>query len=416
MNGRVARWSFHNCLALLFVCIAVFASSSSGATDSVHDRRANDTRLALIIGNGAYRTTRPLNNASNDARLMAKALKQLGFTIVGGARGEPLIDADRKTMRAAIQSFGEQLARYTPAAIGLFYYAGHAVQVNGKNFLIPIDAEIRREVDLEDEAISADAVLRQMVYSRQGLNLLILDACRDNPYRSLSRSMGGEGLASILGPYGSLIEYSTGPNEVAADGEESNSLYTSALAEVMLVPGLQVEAVFKRVRAIVIDKTGLRQVPWEASSFVGEFYFSGDPRLKNAQLPTPPPPLSAEQLQAYNASILRQRSVFTGFPVDQYQLSPATYRMLDDFARTIKNDLPASLKFEINGHTAIAGKLGYNIALSMSRAESVRNYLISRGVSANRLKAQGFGPLELLDKVDVNSALNNRLEIVALRL
>ena len=178
-------------------------------------------------------------------------------------------------MRLAIQSFGERLEHLGPNAVGLFYYAGHAVQSNGKNYLIPVGASISREPDLEDEAVSADAVLAQMKYAGARVNLLILDACRDNPFRSFSRSLS-QGLAQMKeAPHGSLIAYSTAPGEVADDGDGWNSPYSAALAKAMQVDGEPVEDVFKRVRASVWDATGNRQLPWESSSLFGDFYFKG---------------------------------------------------------------------------------------------------------------------------------------------
>jgi formylglycine-generating enzyme required for sulfatase activity len=252
-------------LLLTFSLAFIVSAQGIGKQDS------KDLRVALVVGNGAYGVS-PLRNPPHDARLIADKLKQVGFTLVGDGSATPLIDADRNAMRRAVHSFGDRLAAAGPTAVGLFFYAGHAVQSGGKNYLIPIGADITHEDDLEGEAISADAVLAQMKYAGTGVNLIILDACRDNPFRSLSRSMT-RGLAEMTAPYGSLIEYSTAPGEVAQDGAGDNSPYSAALAAEITVSGQTVEQAFKRVRIVVSEETKDQQRPWESSSLIGDFYF-----------------------------------------------------------------------------------------------------------------------------------------------
>lgn len=222
-------------------------------------------RIALVIGNAAYDTA-PLANPANDAELIAATLQQLGFTV------SKAIDADQIAMKRAIQSFGDGLARAGKGAVGLFYFAGHGVQAAGRNYLIPVGARIRRETDLEIEAVPADWVLQQMDYAGNGLNLVILDACRDNPLARSFRS-ALQGLAPVQAPSGTLIAYATAPGQVAVDGEQGNSPYSLALARAMRLPGLPVERMFKTVRAEVQAATNDAQTPWEHSSLVGEFSF-----------------------------------------------------------------------------------------------------------------------------------------------
>lgn len=264
---------------------------------------AEETRIALVIGNGAYRD-QPLNNPPNDARLIAATLKRLGFTVMGGKPGEPLLDADQRAMKRAIRAFGEQLERAGAEGIGLFFYAGHAVQANGKNYLIPVGAAIDREGDLEIEALSADSVLAQMTYARARVNLVILDACRNNPYRGRFRATT-RGLAEMSAPRGSLIAYSTAPGEIAEDGARANSPYSAALAEAMQQADVPVELTFKRVRSAVMQATDESQVPWESSSLIGDFYF--------ARAPIAAPPPQAPPVQP------------------AVGVSPRTYRALDVF-------------------------------------------------------------------------------------
>src|SRR5215475_7807051 len=160
-----------------------------------------ETRIALVIGNSAY-ASGPLPNPVNDARLVGDTLKRIGFTAI------VRLDADQITMKRAIQEFGARLEKAGPGAVGLFYYAGHGVQLNGRNYLIPTRASIEREGDVEIEAVSADWVIEQMRYARNGLNILILDACRNNPFTRSMRS-AERGLATMDAPAGILIAYST---------------------------------------------------------------------------------------------------------------------------------------------------------------------------------------------------------------
>lgn len=225
-------------------------------------------RIALVIGNSAYADA-PLRNPVNDARLMSDTLRRLGFEVIVET------DADQKTMKRAIQAFGEQLDASGPEGIGLFYYAGHGVQSAGTNYLIPVNALIGREADLEIEAVSADWVLTQMEFARNNLNIVVLDACRNNPFARSFRS-ASRGLARMDAPSGSLLAYATAPGDVASDGEGANSPYTGALVRAMSTPGLKVEEAFKQVRINVMDSTAGQQVPWEASSLTGDFFFAGN--------------------------------------------------------------------------------------------------------------------------------------------
>src|SRR5215831_3621548 len=242
--------------------------------------QGGEIRVALVIGNSAY-PSGPLPNPANDARLMKEALRQLRFEVIERR------DADQVSMKRAIQEFGERLDKAGPEAVGLFYYAGHGVQLNGRNYLIPTTARIEREADVEIEAVSADWVIEQMRYARNRLNIMILDACRNNPF---TRSMRGadRGLASMDAPAGILIAYSTAPGSVAQDGSGSNSPYTTALTQAMLERHEPVEQVFKHVRVNVIGVTAGKQVPWEASSLTGDFCFAGE---GCSVAPPPPPPV-----------------------------------------------------------------------------------------------------------------------------
>jgi hypothetical protein len=225
---------------------------------------APERRTALVIGNGSY-DVGPLKNPVNDAADMASTLKRLGFDVILKE------NARMQDMENAIREFGRRLKR---GGEGLFFYAGHGVQIGGKNYLIPIGAKIDRETDAKYQAIDAEMVLDEMANAGNNVNIMILDACRDNPlWRSLRSA--GRGLAVISdAPQGTFITYSTSPGKTAADGAGRNSPYTAALLRHMNEPGLPVEQVFKRVRQTLTKTTDGRQIPWELSSLQGDFFFS----------------------------------------------------------------------------------------------------------------------------------------------
>jgi Caspase domain len=223
-----------------------------------------EQRVALVIGNGAYETA-PLKNPVNDAEDMAQALRELGFDVI---QKENLNQND---MKRAIREFGEKIKN---GGVALFYYAGHGTQVNGSNYLVPIGAQIDKEEEIEYESVDAGFVLAQMDNAGNRMNIVILDACRNNPFARSFRS-ATRGLAQMNAPSGTLIAYATAPGSVASDGTERNGLYTQELLRAIRTSGLAIEEVFKRVRISVRDLTKGNQTPWESSSLVGDFYFAG---------------------------------------------------------------------------------------------------------------------------------------------
>ncbi|MDG4553019.1 MAG: caspase family protein [Candidatus Competibacter sp.] len=243
-----------------------------------------ESRTALVIGNGAYQDA-PLRNPVNDARDMAAKLRELGFQVI------ERLDADRQSLRLALREFEQQLRQRR--GVGLFYYAGHGVQLKGQNYLIPIGVDIRQEFEVPDEGIDADAVLRAMESAGNELNIVILDACRNNPF---SRGFGGgRGLARMEGPAGTFIAYATAPGAVSQDGSGRNSPYTRHLLAALSIPGLNLEQVFKQVLVAVERESGGGQIPWVASSLRGEFYFAPAAVATPAPLATSPiaPPASS---------------------------------------------------------------------------------------------------------------------------
>lgn len=237
-----------------------------------------DRRVALVIGNSAY-SNGPLTNPANDARDMAAALRKLGFDVI---EGENLSQRD---MDRYIRLFGSKIRG---GGVGLFYYAGHGIQINGVNYLIPVGATITIEEEVKYESVDVGLVLAQMENAKNSLNIVILDACRNNPFARSFRS-ASQGLASLDAPRGTLIAYATAPGSTAKDGDGKNGTYTEELLRYIRTPGLSIEQVFKKVRVAVVGRTNGFQTPWESSSLVGDFYFSGSATSSDSASSMKPP-------------------------------------------------------------------------------------------------------------------------------
>jgi osmotically-inducible protein OsmY len=220
-------------------------------------------RLALVIGNSAYQS-RPLNSPKNDADDVSKALKGTGFEVID------LRDATLPQMRLATRQFGERLMSND---VGLVYYSGHGIEVKGKNYFIPVNADIKSSDEVADQALDVSLILAKMDSAKKGVNILIVDACRDDPFGRSYRS-NSRGLAAMDAPQGTIIAYATSPGNVASDGAGRNSPYTRNLVKAMQTPNLPVELMFKEVRRAVREETKNQQTPWENTSLSGNFYFS----------------------------------------------------------------------------------------------------------------------------------------------
>jgi hypothetical protein len=257
-------------------------------------------RVALVIGNSAYKSAPALKNPRNDADGMAAALSRLGFQVLKGT------DVDQFNLKALVRSFSQEI---DTASMALFFYAGHGLQVNGKNYLIPVDAALDKEADLDFEAMDMNFILRQLE-RKDRTNIVLLDACRNNPLSTgLSRAMGersvfvGRGLARVETGVGTFIGFATQPDFVALDGEGQNSPFTEALLKHIETPGLDIELLMRRVREDVISSTQGKQVPWSNSSLVGEVVLKVTPAAVEAekapepavQAPAPQPPQGASR-------------------------------------------------------------------------------------------------------------------------
>ena len=224
-------------------------------------------RFALVVGNSQYENIGSLANPVNDAVLISSTLEKAGFTVT------TIVDADQRTLKRALLNYTRLLRREEVEA-SLFFYAGHGLQVDGQNYLLPTSADITSKGEVADEAIDVNSFLRRLDEANSSVNIVILDACRNNPFKGDVRSLILGGLAPVDAPKGTYVGYSTGSGQVALDGDQGNSPYTLALSKAILGnPGAQIEDVFKAVRTLVGKATGGQQVPYEYSSITGRFEF-----------------------------------------------------------------------------------------------------------------------------------------------
>ncbi len=226
--------------------------------------QSSPRRLALVIGNGAYEHAGRLANPPNDATVVAATLRLLGFEVSNGT------NLPQREMKQRIRAFGQSLR--ANGGVGFFYYAGHGVQAKGRNYLVPVDADIQTEADLEDAAVDLNYVLNLMDDAQNALNIVVLDACRNNPFARSFRS-AQEGLAQVRAPTGTLIAYATAPDSIAADGAGGNSPYTEELIQQMQTSGVLIETMFRRVTEKVSARTNGKQEPWFSANVKGDFYF-----------------------------------------------------------------------------------------------------------------------------------------------
>jgi hypothetical protein len=259
---------------LLVFLIATFALAQAPTPAGV------EPRTALVIGNAGYAQS-PLANPANDANDMARALRGAGFDVILKT------DVDQLGMRDGIRRFGEALKQNR--GTGLFFYAGHGAQLSGENYIVPVGDPIRSEADLRDRGVTAAEVVDAMAAAREGLNIVILDACRDNPV--VSGPNATRGLSRIDSNSGLFVSFSTSPGAVALDGTGRNSPYTKHLTQAISASNLSIEETFKRTLKGVYQETKGQQTPWISSSFFGDFVFRPPASAATANLQTAPRPL-----------------------------------------------------------------------------------------------------------------------------
>lgn len=254
------RWLKQAGLLASSAALPLWVPGSSAQSDSA---LSTLPRTALVIGNTRYAQA-PLRNPVNDAKAIGGELQKLGFKV------DLLLDAGRSQMTNSIQAFGSALAK--TRGVGLFYYAGHGAQLAWRNYLIPVDAEIEKLEDMRDKTVELNSVLQGLIKAANPMNVIILDACRDNPFGNKVLTEQ-KGLSQFDAPPGSLLAYATSPGNTAADGEGNNGLYTENLLRELQIPAAKIEDVFKRVRLAVRRRSEGRQIPWESTSLEEDFYF-----------------------------------------------------------------------------------------------------------------------------------------------
>src|SRR5437764_506786 len=254
---------FRHTLLKLMIPAAVLLGAHSASAES---------RLALVIGQSAYRSVPALPNPANDARAMTQLLSDSGFEVLAAS------DLSQDQLRQKVSEFARQLATKGPDTVALVFYAGHGLQIDGENYLVPVDLDPKREADIPLQGLRLNDLLNTLGALPTRARIFMLDACRNNPFPALSGA--GHGLAIVdtkAGAPGSFISYSTSPGAEAEDGSGADSPYTTAVLSVAKQPNLPIEEAFKRVRIAVSQATDGRQIPWESSSLTTEFrFFGGD--------------------------------------------------------------------------------------------------------------------------------------------
>lgn len=245
----------------------------------ITDRALAENRLALVIGLSAYKSVPPLTNPANDAKLVGEMLEAAGFGV------KTALDLSQNEMRQAIGEFAARIASKGPDTVALLYYAGHGLQIDGENFLVPVDVTLDRESDVPLQAVRLNDVMNTLASVPTKMRIVMLDACRNDPFESINK-IAGNGLALVdtkANAAGSFISFATSPGTVALDGSGVNSPYTSALVVSAREPGISIEEAFKKIRVAVNKSTEGNQIPWESSSLTSEFSFfpTGDKRAAN---------------------------------------------------------------------------------------------------------------------------------------
>jgi TPR repeat protein len=262
-------------MRLLLLVIAAWTVATANAQQAEH-------RVALVIGNASYQHVDRLTNPGNDANLIAATLQKSGFTLVGGGAQ---LNLDKPSFDRLVQDFGKQIQG---ADVALFYYAGHGMQVDNTNWLVPVDANPTRQQDLDFQMVNAELVLKQMDGASTRLNILILDACRNNPFANIGTRGVASGLAQMKAPDGTLISFATQPGNVAVDGAGANGPFATALAEAIRKRGLDIFHLFNQVGLSVKHATQGSQQPWVSSSPIdGEFYFAATETTPDAAAAVP---------------------------------------------------------------------------------------------------------------------------------
>jgi Caspase domain len=328
MMARNAVWHVY-CrrvgIAVVWLVLTALTARPVDATEKPNVIASNVPRLALLIGNSTYAPLTVLSNPALDVRLMDGVLTGLGFKSVTH------FDLNRRDLQAAIEAFAQRLKDSGRETVGLLYFAGHGVEAEGANYLVPVDADIRREDDTPRAALKVSAIAADLMAAGNQLNILILDACRNNPFKGRSRAgSGGRGLSYMSPVSGTFIASSTASGDEADDGMPGqNSPYAKALADALIRPGLTLDDVFKVVQRRIRDFAPRPQIPWVATSLESNFYFKPPAPEKSASAQ-----LLEMALTEQSAALLnRVRERFPGTPEAQSAASAVAALVQRDAGR-----------------------------------------------------------------------------------
>jgi hypothetical protein len=334
-------------LRLLAVGLMLFAISQGSLSFAAGEPRKTvpkaAPRLALVIGNANYVKLGRLNNPSRDARLIAEKLRQLGFEVTETA------DRDLKGMSGDVDDFAGRIKERGPETVSLLYYAGHGLESDSINYLVPVNADIKRRSDVATRSLSVKRIAERLSAAGNQLNILIIDACRDNPFPEGAAPAVTLGLVPMGAVYGVFIASSTGSGKIAFDGDDGHSPYTKALAEAIAMPGEKLEDVFKSVRRQVRLATSEQQIPWESTSLELDFYF------------VPPAPAPSPSVQLFAAAKETGNVALFDLLIDRFPGSPEAIA-----AR------PMLLKLRQAQPNEIAGAPSSAAASVLARAKLVR--------------------------------------------
>jgi uncharacterized caspase-like protein len=336
-----------------------------GALLAGSDPALAENRLALVIGESAYRSVTPLPNPANDATQMSKLLSDAGFDVTAAA------DLSQKQMNDRVGEFAAKVAAKGPDTVALVFYAGHGLQVDGENFLVPVDVDPKREADIPLQAVRLNDILNTLNSVPSRMRIVLLDACRNNPFPALNQT-AGRGLAMVdtkSGAPGTFVSFSTSPGAEAEDGGGADSPYTTALVTVARTPGLPIEQAFKQVRLAVNKATDGRQTPWDSSSLTEDFSFIAG---AGARASAP----SSAKMNGARRSVDDWRRVLQGRPVEAAHdmiVEDGTLEAYQAFAA-----LFAQSRFATEAHQWILRTqrmLAWNEAVTFNTAASYRAFL-----------------------------------------
>jgi hypothetical protein len=292
--------------------LAQLQQPAAGADDTTPTApQGPEQRVALVIGNSNYQNAVQLTNPGNDAQSVAQLLNQAGFEVIAAT------DLTQNDMIKVVQDFSDKVAARGPNTVAMVYYAGHGVQLEGENYLIPIDAKVSSPSELVGDSVRLVDVMATLEAIPSRVRIVVLDACRNNPFPSVVDAT--RGLAIVDAPNGSIVGYSTAPGTEAQDGIDGHSPYTSAFLRLAREPNLPIEKLFKRVRLEVNHSTEGEQTPWESSSLTSEFYFFGDTAMAATRAPENGPVVQT-------ASNLPMRSVRQAYDYVLAEDQPAYYQ------------------------------------------------------------------------------------------